>query len=354
MTGRTLIVLAAALIVLALVAVWGQRGSAPQSAVDTRFLPELERTLDSVDRVRIVGAGNESLVTLERRPDSWVIAEKQGYPADIGKIRGALLALAEARIIEEKTSNPSYYDRLGVEPVESEQASGVELIAYAGDDVRAAVVIGAADSQNLQFVRASDAATSYLVDRQIEAPRDAADWVDPVILDVSSERISAVTIEHPDGEVVHIERADAAAADFTVADVPEGRELSYPGVANVIAGTLRDLRLDDVAAAGDLPDDVTQTTFVTFDGLIVTATSYTRDDQQWLRFAASAEAGDDDPADSAAGDDAEAERGVDAEAEAARINARVDGFEYQIPSYLFGQLTRRMDDLLRAPAEDSE
>ena len=222
MTSRTLLVLTAALLVLALVAVWGQRGSAPQSAVDSRFLPELERTLDTVDRVRVVGAGAETLVTLERRPDRWVIVEKQGYPADIAKIRAALLALAEARIIEEKTSNPSYYDRLGVEPVDSEAASGVELIAYAGDDVRAAVVIGAADSQALQFVRASDAATSYLVDRQIEVPRDATGWVDPVILDVSSERIAAVRIEHPDGEVVHIEKPDAAAADFTVADLPPG------------------------------------------------------------------------------------------------------------------------------------
>ena len=93
--------------------------------------------------------------------------------------------------------------------------------------------------------------------------------------------------------------------------------------------------------------------WTTFDGLVVTAVSYTRDDQQWLRFEASTEPSDD-AADGAEAEDAAAERGVDAEAEAARINARVAGFEYRIPSYVFGQLTRRMEDLLRATADDSE
>src|SRR5690606_37897630 len=250
-------------------------GGAPQTQVDALFLPELQAALDDVDRIEVVGAGDDTVATLERRPESWVVAEKAGYPADIAKIRGALLALSEARIVEQKTANPTYYDRLGVEPVESEDASGIQLTAYAGDTVRASVVVGTSDAANLQYVRQRDADTSYLVDREIDLPRDAIGWIDPAILDVASDRIASVTIEHPDGEVVRISKEDREQTNFTVENVPDGRELSYPGVANVLANTLRDLRLDDVAPAdGDPAADVTRTTFRTFDGLIVTAESF--------------------------------------------------------------------------------
>ena len=366
MTSRTLIVLAAALVVLALVALWGQRGDAPQTRADALFLPELQASLGDIDRVRVTGAGNETLATLERRTDSWVVAEKGEYPADIAKIRGALRALAEARIVEQKTANPAYYDRLGVASVDAEDARGVELTAYAGDAVRASVIVGDSDAANLQYVRASDAETSYLVDREIEVPRNAVGWIDPTIMDVSSSRIASVTIEHPDGETVRITKGDPDETNFTVENVPEGRELSYPGVANVIANTLRDLRLDDVAAAdADVPDETTRATFRTFDGLVVTATAFTRDDEQWVRFEAGVEepAADEASADETNGADADEsaaadaegaqadaaddDGGVDAAEEAERINARVSGWEYRIPSYLFGQLTRRMEDLLR-------
>src|SRR5690606_38994617 len=245
----------------------------------------------------------------------------------------------------------------------------------------ASVIIGDSDAANLQYVRASDAATSYLVDRRIDVPRDTVGWIDTTIMDISSSRIASVTIEHPDGETVRITKNAPDDTNFTVENVPEGRELSYPGVANVLANTLRNLRLDDVAAASDeLPDETTRTTFRTFDGLVVTATSYTRDGEQWVRFEASAEEtagadGDDEPDDTEASeaDAAEAEPsepsgsadaseadadqvddGVDAREEAERLNARVSGWEYRIPSYLFGQLTRRMNDLLRAIDDEDE
>lgn len=374
MTSRTLIVLAAALAVLALVALWGQRGDAPQTQVNALFLPELEASLGDIDRVRVAGAGNQTLATLERRPDSWVVAEKGEYPADIAKIRGALRALAEARIVEQKTANPAYYDRLGVASVDSEDARGVELTAYAGEAVHASVIVGDSDAANLQYVRSSDAETSYLVDREIEVPRNAVGWIDTTIMDLSSSRVASVTIEHPDGETVRITKDDPDETNFTVENVPEGRELSYPGVANVIANTLRDLRLGDVAPAGaELPDETTRATFRTFDGLVVNATAFTRDGEQWVRFEAGVEQAAADDADASADEtdgsdgaegaaaDAEAsaadaaanDGGVDAADEAERINARVAGWEYQIPSYLYGQLTRRMEDLLRA-VEDGD
>jgi len=44
----------------------------------------------------------------------------------------------------------------------------------------------------------------------------------------------------------------------------------------------------------------------------------------------------------------------DVVAEALAINDRLQGWRYRIPSYQYTQLTRRMEDLLRAPAVSDE
>ena len=43
----------------------------------------------------------------------------------------------------------------------------------------------------------------------------------------------------------------------------------------------------------------------------------------------------------------------DPESEARELNERLNGWRYQIAAYQFDQLTRRMDDLLRALPDES-
>src|SRR5690606_42106884 len=82
MTSRTLGILAAALVVLALLAVYGQRRDvSPPSRSGELLLPQLEASLDRIDRVRIATAGNETVATLERGTDAWTVAERHGYAA---------------------------------------------------------------------------------------------------------------------------------------------------------------------------------------------------------------------------------------------------------------------------------
>ena len=65
-------------------------------------------------------------------------------------------------------------------------------------------------------------------------PRTTALWLDNDIVDVRSDRVREFTITHADGEVVTISKSTKEAANFDVASVPAGRELTYPGVANVV------------------------------------------------------------------------------------------------------------------------
>jgi len=347
MNRRSFLIVAAIVVVALLLAVVGQRRSAPDGVAGSPLLPGLAESLDEIERIVVTKAGAESVATLVHDTHGWSVVEKDGYPADVAKIRRMLLAFAEARVIEEKTSNAAYYDRLGVESVAQPAASGT-AVALDGDFPQ--LILGDEANSASRYVRRSDEERSYLVDRNPDVPRDTAQWLLPDILDVRGARVQSVTIAHADGERVVIDKTDAEQTNFAVADVPSGRELSYPGVANVIGNVLRELRLDDAAraSAGSEPHVVTE--FRSFDGLVVTVTGAMHDAQPWLTFAARAEvetgaegnAAGESPAQDAAPT-------TDPAAEAAAINARVAGWRYRIPAHQYDQLTRRLADLL-APA----
>ncbi len=362
MSSRTLIGLAVALVVLAGLAALGHRSSAPDEASsETLFMPGLSAKLNNVDRIAIVGAGNKPIATIVREKSRWVVAEKDHYPADIAKVRKALIDLAEAKVVEQKTSNPDYYSRLGVEPVKLANASGTELMLKAGDKSLAAITIGHESGSNYRYVRNDANPASYLIDKSLDLPTDASKWVVPDIVDLPAKRVREVSIVRSNGEKLELTKADPKQENFTVENVPKGRELQYPAVANIVGGALHELKLQDVAAANDTkPADVTAT-FKTFDGLVVTVKGTETTGGDWIELAASVDQDQADAAKASASTDAkntgkpggtdekaDAKKAApDPQAEADRINARVHGWRYEIATYQYNQMTRHMDDLLK-------
>ncbi|HEY8520348.1 MAG TPA: DUF4340 domain-containing protein [Gammaproteobacteria bacterium] len=389
MSVRTLAILAAVGAVLLLLAVLGERSSAPPQRTSELLLPGLADVVNDLEEIKIVKAGNETVATLRPAENGWTVAERDGYPADLGKLRQSLRALAEARIVEQKTSNPELYERLGVDDVSNSETRAVAVSFSGGGAELPTVIIGDVEGGELRYVRRAGEETSWLIDRNPDFPRNTEQWLDRTILDVRGDRVQQVTITHPDGEVVHIYKDERGQTNFTVADVPEGRELQYPGVANVIGNALRELNLEDVERAGESDAMPIEVEWRTFDGLVVRARGFERDDQSWMTFeasvdpeqaarfapaetdgddetatdsgesastdgdagAAAATDGGEDASDAAAADGQGTTETVDTsavEAEAAEINERVAGWRYRIASYQFDQMTRRMNDLLKA------
>jgi len=351
MSMRTVAILAGVLVVLLALVIFGQRASTPASN-GSALIPDLEATLGDLERVTVVKANGEAVATLEKRPDNWVVADKHGYAANAAKLRQALTALAEARIVEQKTANPELYGRLGVEDVAGANAAGISIALTAPDRMLPTIILGNAEGSRYRYARRAGEAQSYLIDRNPDVPRAAAQWVDSVIVDVRGDRVREVTVTHPDGEVVHISKASSELANFEVADVPNGRELSYPGVANVIGNALRELNLEDVEPASAAAEQPTIVEYRTFDGLVVRVTGIERGDENWITIEASVDAAQATPAAPAApaeGAAAPATPAADPSAEAARINAKASGWRYKIAGFQYDQMTRRMADLLKAP-----
>lgn len=331
-----------------------------------RLLPGLKDQLNDV--VKLVVTGSGGTVTVLRDGDRWTVLERNGFPANTGKLREALLALADARKLEQKTSNPERLAQLGLD--DPPDGSGRRIDIY-GDGFSYALVIGNEAQSTNRYVRLADDNQAWLIDKNPDLADTAAGWLVPELLDIDASRIRSVTVTHDDGESIHLDKAEPTDSNFVVSEIPAGRELTYATVANGIAGVLKGLELEDVRQAGD-GEPVSTTVFTTFDGLVVTVRRYKEDasdddegdgeekfwftiDAEYVAPVVAAEAAsesdevaiDDTTDDEPAGASAE----PDAESTAAAINAQHAGWQYRIPEYKANLIARRWSDILKAKEE---
>jgi hypothetical protein len=367
MNQRSILVLASVAALLIAVVIWNQWSTASGGGDRVLLLPKLAGELDQVESVTVTKAGNEIVVEARRAQPAWVIANKDDYPADVAKIREALQTLSQARVLEPKTANAELYSHLGVEPVDAPSATGVAL-TLSVDGSPQIVILGRTEGQKYRYARLADEAQSYLIDRDPKLPKTATEWVDPLIIDLDSARIHEVTVRR-EGETLHVAKASRSDANFTVDNVPSGRELLYASVADTMASAAHNLRLEDVAKASPddgMPQIVTE--LRTFDGLVVTVNALRLADQDWLTFTASydpelaaafaqhapaqpptpAADGAPEATSEATAPAAASPPAVDPQAEMEKLNARLSGWRYRVSTYQFGQLTRSMKDLLKA------
>ncbi|HEX5765743.1 MAG TPA: DUF4340 domain-containing protein [Woeseiaceae bacterium] len=394
MSSRNVRILA--VVVLALFGVLFALNSTDRSDSQTgaqMLFPEIKSRLNDLNVVTITDA--DGTITLEREAEDdsaaarWISSAHDGYPADTGKLRQLLLAIADARKLEQKTADPELYERLGVADPREDGGNGV-LVSARGNDAAVSVILGDTAQQEFRYARLPDEEQSWLIDQNPDLPGDSTGWLLPEIVDIAATRIQSVIIRHADGEEVRIGKENADAANFELENIPEDEELRYPSVANGIAGVLGNLALQDVRKGDLAGEDASTAEFRTFDGLELLVRigsrageanagdgddgANTDEEEHWITLEASADdAVGDSPdadegeepvedADSSAGEapqsaEANGEDGApggqeasegkrDPADEAAEINDRVSGWSYRIAGYKADQLTRRLADLL--------
>lgn len=319
-------------IVVAAVVVLIPRKTGHDAAIEPRvFLPELAARINDVEAVRISASGGNDVVTMERTEEGWVVRESSSYPADWSVLKPLLAGLSQAEVIEEKTADPEYYDRLGVDDPMQEGADS-KLVEFPRDESLPAVIIGDhAQGRQGQYMRRQGDARSVLVDRVVDLPFEASGWLQRDIVDIDDADVVALTITHADGEVVHIERPDTEVTDFTLSDIPEGRDVRSAWTVNQLASTLSGLTLDAVVPQDEVDwSEALSLELRTGSGLDIQARLAEDEEHRWIRL-------------EAAGSD-----------EAVAINQRVGGWAYRIPIYKYDAINKRMDDLLAVPEEEEE
>ena len=215
--------------------------------VGSPILPGLYAALNEVDGLQFTAAGNKVVATLQRQDDKWVVVERDNYPADIAKIRSIVLSLAEAKILERKTSNSELYSKLGVESVELASAEGTQVSIRYGDQ-NPTLIVGKPGPQinKNRYVRIANDVTSWLVDKKLDIQYEITHWLRKDLLSVEPADVSAVSIVLADDSRLEIQNDNSDENKFLVTNLSDPNSQVIDAELHQVTNALSSFQLLDV------------------------------------------------------------------------------------------------------------
>lgn len=328
MSSKSLIMLAGATVGLAIIAAVVVNSRAPSTSTqsstntgssDQMAFPGLADKIKDIARISIKRDATEVVVVRDPSGKNWFLENKGGYPARFDAVRPLVAALAEAKVVETKTSNPDLYDRLEVE--DPSKAGAKSMLVSLQDENATEIVgliVGKQDTggsandpfspppglgRNQRFVRRNGEAQSLLVQMQLDTVPDAMSFLDRKVIELKNDKVQAATITRGGNEATALKvfRTSMDTPNFTVNQIPEGRTLKDEFAPQRVAHALSYVSFDDVKPASELSWDGPETIqgkVDCFDGTTITYTIAMQDGKSWVRFGASYV--DPDPAPAAA------------------------------------------------------
>ncbi|HEY0340305.1 MAG TPA: DUF4340 domain-containing protein, partial [Steroidobacteraceae bacterium] len=231
-------------------------------------------------------------------------------------------------VVEEKTHEPANYLKLGVEDTTSPQATGTRVDVVTPTKIYE-LIIGNSSTAKSGYVRVPTTQPALLAAPSLSVDGDPKRWLDHTLIDIHQERVKSVEEKPAEGPAYTVSREKKEQTDFTVSNIPKGRELSSPVAADPIAGALGGMTLDDVhKAAAPADAKVSHAIFHTFDGLDLDVAGRKDGTHDLITIKVSSTA--KETAD-----------------EAQKLTSQVQGWEYELPSYKYDSIFHSMDDLLK-------
>jgi len=219
----------------------------------------LLKDLQAADIVTIRIIEPKATLTVQRKDDRWVIAERADFPADTGKVREFVLKVIGLKIGQSEPLGEKDRGRLNLDdPQKKPETAGtrVELKAADGKDLgvftvgrkyfKREVDNPAKAIPDGRFIGLpGEAGTAYLVgDPLTQAAANSAEWIDRTSFQV--EKVKTLEVRYPAGGAWRIERSGDN-AEWTLAGAKPGEKLDISR-ANAASYSLQLLELADVAA----------------------------------------------------------------------------------------------------------
>src|SRR3989442_4808926 len=266
MNARVAIVLVVLLAVLgggALLYSYQERTRRPEnvSALGKPLLKELK----AADIASIKITEPKATLTIQRKEDGWVIAERRGFPADVAKVREFALKLIGLKVGQSEPIGEKDRARLNLDasgtPMELNAADGKPLgkLIVGKKYFKREVENPDKAPADGRFVALPEdvtpakagAGTVYTISEPLaQASAKSADWIDRSSFQV--EKVKTLEVRLPAGDSWRLDRAGDN-ADWKLAGAKPGEKLDVSR-ANAATYSLSLLELADVA-----PDDVKDT-----------------------------------------------------------------------------------------------
>lgn len=346
------------------------RDKAPATTLRSESLyPDLVDQINEVTGITI--SSTETTTELARKQNSWVVANRDNYPATFANVKNALLNIANATIVEPKTANPERYAQIGVADLDNADSKAVRVDIKGGPDGTLASLLIGNERRGSQlnarqfYVRKSGEAGALLVEGELNASARPQDWVQPDVVNVATERVRRVTITATDGSAIVVSKEKPTDNFFSLENVPNGFTAKSRSVISSLGAVLLDVKFENVAAFSKVQDadPVSTAEIRTFDGLVVNASRYALGDEHFVHFEfafdpASIVKPEPAAADADGDDEAESQPSTpDSEttvaAEAAELNEKTARWIYALADYKDRMLDKRFDDMLKPVEEES-
>jgi hypothetical protein len=301
--------------------------------------PGLVNTVNSLGEITV--ASKDGTFHIRQMDGKWVIPERESFPAELAMVRATATGLADLQLVEQKTARADWMPLLGLAaPDKGGDGMMVTLKDTSGKALADLIVghtQGAPDitGRSTLYVRRPNEEQAWLARGFFTAKPMLADWFDRAVVPIPRDRVKGATVDPATGPTYTMVRDTKDQPDFRVTDLPRGRELSFPGSPDGVAGAITGFNFDDVARANaadfaNAASSVTQT----FDGLEITVKVAAKGMDHWAIVSAKA----NNPM-------------VQKEADA--INARADGWAFKLPEMNVTQLVSPLETLLRPAGEKS-
>jgi hypothetical protein len=339
MTKRTLVILGGLALIAVILAVAATRGQPRVEASDQAgqvLFPALVNDIEKLKTVVIKHAGET--MTIDWDGKLFRFRERGGYPVDVEKVQALAVRLARLSKLESKTKQPDRYDRLDLgDPMTKGGQSSQVTMLDAGGKALADVIVGKrkftlGGREGGTYVRFPNDPQTWLALGDLMVGPAPHDWLMRDIADIKQADIKRVTVTHAGGEKIVVTKA---ANGFVLDNMPRGLEMVSPSTAEDFAKVLEGLQLDDVAQVAKIAFTKDKTTTAVFegnDGFQVALDLFDDGGKFWIRLKGAPAADKPDSAKAIA-----------------ELNARTEGWAYQVPNFAIAVLTRAMSDLTKKP-----
>jgi hypothetical protein len=274
----------------------------------------------------------DKTLTLARDKDAWSLADRGGYPVKSDAVRALLIKVAQAELVEGKTSNKERYAQLELEdPVAKDAKSRLlRVLDDKGAPIAEAIVgkkrfdaFGA--SKGGTYVRKPGDAQTWLSNADLDVSPAVRDWVQPGVLDLAAAKIAKVTIEIPGEEPLVIARDEKDAGKHALGSIPDGKKLKEGAGIDGIVRAVGSIELEDVRKPGTPGGEAGVAKIEADGGLAVTLRLRKEGEDHWLALEATGDG--------------------DAKKTADEIAAKAQGWEFKIPAAKAQAILKRRADL---------
>jgi len=307
--------------------------------------------LGAVAAIQITSEQGQTTMTLNRTGNGFVVADKDGYPADIAKINTLINNCLDIRTYEVITSNPDNHVDLKVTKDTAQYT--LEFL-----DDQAGVIVGFAmsetDEDGNAFVRLLSANPVYSIKNPPRINTAPLDYINKELLRVEKPNIDSVAVRT--GDDVYILTSPEGSDNVEMDNMPAGKQFKDT-VYESVFGALNYLGFDDVMSVESAPEDLQFESVYTcklYDETVYKLVLAKKDDKVYTKL--SADFMDKTPV--------EKERHVESEEvlkekeakllaidNVTEFNQKHQGWIYAIPSYKADNLMKSLSDVVEDDPE---